>query len=175
MILLFACSAPVEDTSPVDTEADADTDTDTDADTDTDTDADTDVDVRIQAVGVLCDGHKCIWTVTTTGLMGGVTLDLVLTGDPDHPAEQHTTFTRRDYDGTYETKALYLEHVHDGDTQTANVSTEFDPSFPDTAAALSVQFRVNDASEVYADCGVYGHDVTWFAKTCTNEISAPTP
>lgn len=141
-------------------------------DTDTDTGfvdtGDTDTTFRILATSGACDGHDCTWMVTTMGTMGAVSLDLALTGVEGGPTERHTAFTRRAYDSSRETKALYLGHVHDGEPQVSDITTFFDPGNAETAAALTVQLVVSDSAGALTDCVVYGHDVSVFAETCTN-------
>jgi hypothetical protein len=139
--------------------------------------------VVIQRVNGNCGGRACTWLVETTGQLGTVELDLVETGDPTWScgpssakgsvvcgawSEYHSNFQLSDYGGGRETKTINLNLVSTFDEQVNNVSTLFDVYDAEIARQLTVMFTVTDADGVYADCAVYGHDVSYFADYCTN-------
>ena len=136
----------------------------------------------LQKVDGDCSGSTCTWYAEYSGEGGQVELDLAETGDPTATCgpsstkdlstcgfwtEYHTAFSLTDSSSANERKEINLTLVGDYLDQVNNDSTLFDVSSSTISNQLTVMFTLHDSNGDYADCVVYGDDITWFAEWCT--------
>lgn len=136
----------------------------------------------LQFVDANCSGSTCTYDALADGVLGGVDLYLAETGDPTSTCgpgkslsecgfweETHTAFVYSG-DNSYggETWSLSLDLEPDYTQQVDNTSTIFDLNSATISAQLTLAWVIYDSAGAYADCAVYGEDISYFANVCTN-------
>lgn len=136
----------------------------------------------LQYVDGNCSGGSCIWYVEYSGEGGQVEVDLAETGDPTATCgpsstkglsecgfwtEYHNAFSLTSSTSSYEAKQVDLTLVGSFEDQIQNSTTIFDVSDGTISNQLTVMFTLYDSSGAYADCVVYGDDISWFQDYCT--------
>ena len=136
----------------------------------------------LQKVGGECSGSSCTWYAEYTGEGGQVELDLAETGDTTSTCgpsstkdlsecgfwtEYHTAFSLVDSSSANERKEIDLTLVSTFEDQFQDRTTIFDLNSGTISNQLTVMYTLYDSNGDYADCVVYGHDITWFQDWCT--------
>lgn len=136
----------------------------------------------LQNITLGCSGSTCSYLIESDGTIGTAELYLAETGDPTSTCgpgkslsdcgfweEHHDAFS---YDSASsfggDAFGLTVDLVTDYTQQANNESTLFDLNDATISNQLTVMAIITDAGGAYADCAVYGDDISYYSDMCSN-------